>query len=50
MVYQMVLWGINNKFKVIKRISYGYGSFSNFKAKIPFVFSLFTPSVTNKET
>ena len=38
------LEGINNKIKVIKRISYGYRSFSNFKAKIPLVFSLFTPT------
>ena len=36
---------INNKIKVIKRISYGH----NFKAKILLVFSLFTPSVTNKQ-
>ena len=43
------LEGINNKIKVIKRISYGYRSFINFKAKILLVFSLFTPSVTNKE-
>ena len=39
------LEGINNKIKVIKGISYGY----NFKAKIFLVFSLFTPSVTNKQ-
>ena len=43
------LEGINNKIKVIKRISYGYRSFSNFKAKILLVFSLFTPSETNKK-
>ena len=43
------LEGINNKIKVIKRISYGYRSFSNFKAKILLVFNLFTPSVTNKK-
>jgi len=43
------LEGINNKIKVIKRISYGYKSFSNFKAKILLVFSLFTPSETNKK-
>ena len=43
------LEGINNKIKVIKRISYGYRSFINFKAKILLVFCLFTPSVTNKE-
>ena len=43
------LEGINNKIKVIKRISYGYRSFRNFKAKILLVFSLFTPSVTNKK-
>ena len=40
---------INNKIKVIKRISYGYRSFSNFKAKILLVFSLFTLSETNKK-
>ena len=38
------LEGINNKIKVI-----GYNSFSNFKAKILLVFSLFTPSETNKK-
>ena len=43
------LEGINNKIKVIKRISYGYRSFSNFKAKILLVFSLFIPSETNKK-
>lgn len=43
------LEGINNKIKVIKRISYGYRSFSNFKAKVLLVFSLFTPSETNKK-
>ena len=43
------LEGINNKIKVIKRISYGYKSFSNFKAKILLVFSLFIPSETNKK-
>ena len=43
------LEGINNKIKVIKRISYGYRTFSNFKAKILLVFSLFTPSETNKK-
>ena len=43
------LEGINNKIKVIKRISYGYRFFTNFKAKILLVFSLFTPSVTNKK-
>ena len=44
------LEGINNKIKVIKRISYGYRSFSNFKAKILLVFSLFSPSATNKKS
>ena len=43
------LEGINNKIKVIKCISYGYRSFSNFKAKILLVFSLFIPSETNKK-
>ena len=43
------LEGINNKIKVIKRISYGYRSFRNFKAKILLVFSLFIPSETNKK-
>ena len=43
------LEGINNKIKVIKRISYGYRSFSSFKAKILLVFSLFTFSETNKK-
>ena len=43
------LEGINNKIKVIKRISYGYRPFSNFKAKILLIFNLFTPSKTNKK-
>ena len=34
------LEGINNKIKVIKRISYGYRSFCNFKGKILLVFLL----------
>ena len=38
-----LLEGINNKIKVIKRISYGYRSFNKFKVKILFVFSPFTP-------
>ena len=44
------LEGINNKTKVIKRISYGYRSFSNFKAKILLVFILFIPSETDKKS
>ena len=43
------LEGIDNKIKVIKHISYGYRSFSNFKAKVFLVFSLFTPLETNKK-
>lgn len=43
------LEGINNNIKVIKRISYSYKSFRNFKAKILLVFSLFTPFKTNKK-
>ncbi len=43
------LEGINNKIKVIKRISYGYRPFSNFKSKVLFVFSMFTLSETNKK-
>ena len=43
------LEGINNKIKVIKRISYGYRSFINFKAKILLVFSLFIPSKAIKK-
>ena len=30
-LFNVSLEGINNKIKVIKRISYGYKSFSNFK-------------------
>ena len=41
------LMDLNNKIKDIKRISYGYRSFSDFKAKVPLIFSLFTPSETN---
>ena len=48
-LFNVSLEGINNKIKVIKRISYGYRSFSNFKAKILLVFSLFTPSETYKK-
>ena len=43
------LEGVNNKIKVIKRISYGYRSFSNFRDKILLVFSLFKNSETNKK-
>ena len=43
------LEGINNKIKIIKRISYSYRSLNNFKAKILLVFSLFTSSETNKK-
>ena len=43
------LEGINNKIKVIKRISYGYRPFSNFKSKVLFIFSMFTLSETNKK-
>ena len=43
------LEGGNNKIKVIKRISYGYRSFSNFRGKILLVFSLFKNSETNKK-
>lgn len=39
---------IDPKIKVIKRISYGYRTFSNFKAKILLVFGLFTLSKINK--
>ena len=42
------LEGINNKIKVIKRISYGYRSFCNFRGKILLVFRLFS-SNTNKK-
>ena len=44
-----LLEGINNKIKVIKRISYGYRFFTNFKAKIFLVFSLFTPTEAIKK-
>ena len=43
------LEGINNKIKVIKRISYGYRFFTNFKAKILLVFSIFTPTEAIKK-
>ena len=42
------LEGVNNKIKVIKRISYGYRSFCNFRGKILLVFRLFS-SNTNKK-
>ncbi|WP_083635592.1 transposase [Peptoniphilus porci] len=32
--------GINNKIKVIKRISYGYRSFDNFRLRIFYVFTI----------
>ena len=44
-----LLEGINNKIKVIKRISYGYRSFCNFRGKILLVFSLFSSSNTDKK-
>ena len=34
---------------MIKRMSYDYRSFSNFRGKILLVFSLFTPSETKKK-
>ena len=40
--------GINNKIKVIKRISYGYRSFYNFRGKILLVFSLFSSNTDKK--
>ena len=43
------LEGINNEIKVIKCISYGYRFFTNFKAKILLVFSLFTPTEAIKK-
>lgn len=36
-----VLEGINNKIKLIKRISYGYSSFYNFRLRVLIVFRLF---------
>ncbi|WP_141767411.1 transposase, partial [Staphylococcus aureus] len=33
--------GINNKIKLIKRISFGYRNFNNFKARIMMIFSLY---------
>ena len=35
-----VLEGINNKIKLIKRVSYGYSSFYNFRLRILIVFRL----------
>lgn len=32
---------INNKIKLIKRISFGYRNFNNFKARIMMIFSLY---------
>ncbi|MBF0716379.1 transposase, partial [Gemelliphila palaticanis] len=34
------LEGINNKIKLIKRVSYGYSSFYNFRLRILIVFRL----------
>ena len=36
------LEGLNNKIKVIKRVSYGYGNFDNFRLRILFVLRSFT--------
>ncbi|MDO4813684.1 MAG: transposase [Gemella sp.] len=36
-----ILEGINNKIKIIKRVSYGYASFYNFRLRILIVFRLF---------
>ncbi|SUM56572.1 Transposase [Staphylococcus microti] len=33
--------GINNKIKLIKRVSYGYRNFDNFKARILLIFKLY---------
>ena len=40
--------GINNKIKVIKRVSYGYRPFCNFRGKILLVFSLFSSNSDKK--
>ena len=42
------LEGFNNKIKVIKRISYGYRPFCNFRGKILLVFSLFSSNSDKK--
>ena len=42
------LEGINNKIKVIKRVSYGYRPFCNFRGKILLVFSLFSSNSDKK--
>ncbi|MGV3129361.1 transposase, partial [Staphylococcus simulans] len=40
--------GINNKIKLIKRISYGYRSFNNLRNRIMLVFSLFKNKKTTR--
>ena len=40
---------VHSYFIIFKRISYGYRFFTNFKAKILLVFSLFTPTEAIKK-
>ena len=49
MYYNGLSNGTLEGIKVIKRISYGYRSFCNFRGKILLVFSLFSSSNTDKK-
>lgn len=42
------LEGFNNKIKVLKRVSYGYGSFDNFRLRILVMSRLFVSNYKNK--
>ena len=43
------LEGINNKIKLVKRVSYGYNSFDNFRLRILVMSRLFVPKYKNNE-
>lgn len=43
------LEGFNNKIKLVKRVSYGYNSFDNFKLRILIMSRLFVSKYKNNE-
>lgn len=43
------LEGFNNKIKLVKRVSYGYNSFDNFRLRILIIFRLFVSKYKNNE-
>ena len=43
------LEGVNNKIKLVKRVSYGYNSFDNFRLRILIISRLFVSKYKNNE-